>query len=83
MAKGSKVLNLELTVDDAHVVECANALQLRLKPDQWEVLAMLAAEIVARWESAASGSRVLVVPMADLPTELHRAVSAAGLPVPE
>lgn len=83
MPKGTKVLNLQVTVDDAHVVECASALHQRLSPDQWSVLAMLAAEIVARWESAAAGSRLLVVPMADLPTELHRAVQAAGLPVPE
>lgn len=77
------VLNLHLTVDDAHVVECAEALHQRLEPNQWRILATLAAEIVARWESAAAGSRLLVVPMADLPTELHRAVQAAGLPVPE
>lgn len=77
------VVNIALTFDDAHVVQCAEALHQRLPPSQWKALAQLAAEIVARWESAAAGSRLLVVPMADLPTELHRAVAAAGLPVPE
>lgn len=55
------VLNLELVVDERHVSRCAEELQRRLPPDQWKLLASLAAEIVARWETTAAGSTVLVL----------------------
>lgn len=59
-------LNLHLLVDEPRVAACAAELQTRLPPDQWRVLASLAAEIVARWESTAAGSRILVVPVREV-----------------
>jgi hypothetical protein len=67
-------LNLEVCVDENRVAECAKALQERLSPDQWRVLALLSAEVVARWESVAAGQRILVVPAAERQAEVARAL---------
>lgn len=56
------LLHLQLTVDERHVVECASALHERLPPGQWRLLVQLAAELVARQEATAAGTRMLVVP---------------------
>lgn len=77
------VLNLGLTVDERGVATCAAALQQRLPPDQWRLLAALAAEIVARWETTAAGATVLVIPASAATAEVLAACSAAGLPVRE
>lgn len=69
-----KTLNLHLVVDASRVAPCAAELHTRLPPDQWATLAALAAEIVARWESAATGSRVLVVPAGRLAESVSTAL---------
>lgn len=73
------VLNLQLTVDERHVVEAAKALQQRLPPSQWKVLVQMAAEIVARHEAVTTGQRVLVVPAR--PEEVAEVARAAGFQV--
>jgi len=72
-------LNLHLVCAASRVVECAAAMQTQLPADQWKLLATLAAEIVARWESTAAGRRVLVVP-AEQMDRLAGATRAKPLP---
>lgn len=78
-----EVLNVSLTVDESKVAECAVALHQRLRPSQFRILAALAAEIVARHETAAAGTTVLVLPVSALDSEVVRAVQRAGLPLRE
>jgi len=74
------VLNVHVCVARRRVVECAAELQTRLPADQWRTLAELAAEIVARWESANSGTRVLLIPAGQLSEHLDSALAAGKLP---
>lgn len=74
-----EALNLQLTFDESHVAELAAALQGRLRPDQWKLLAALAAEIVARWERVATGSLVVVVSADQQVAEVAKALGAPGL----
>ena len=67
-----EVLAIEVHVDDGREPECARALRDRLRPSQWRILRQLAAEITALGESEAAGSRVLVVPAAELEADLPR-----------
>lgn len=74
-------LNLHLALDDRPelISACAAELHARLPPGQWALLASLAAEIVARWETAATGSRVLLVPAQ---AQVERVARDLGLPAP-
>lgn len=82
MAKAT--LNLHLLVDEGREADCAAWMQQQLKPDQWKLLAQLSAEIVARWESAAVGQRLVVVQAAGAEAEIakHLRLRPAS-PVPE
>lgn len=70
MAKES--LNLHLALDEGREFDCAVALQARLPTGQFRVLCQLAAELVARWESASSGQRIVVVPAAGAEADIQR-----------
>jgi len=74
-------LNLHLLVDAGREAECAAALQTQLKPDQFRILAQLAAEVVARWETVSQGGRVVVLAAADPAAEVARylALRPAGM----
>lgn len=67
-----ETLNLHLLVDDGREAACAAELQRRLPLGQWRLLAQLAAEIVARWETVAAGQTVVVVPAAGAEAEIQR-----------
>lgn len=56
-------MNLELTVRlrKGREVECARWLRGELDAEAWEILAGLAAEVVALHEAAAAGGRSVVV----------------------
>lgn len=69
------VLQLTLTVDLAHVRECAEALAARLEPTPYQVLAALAAQIVADWETRSAGCRILVVPALEKGAEVEKALA--------
>jgi hypothetical protein len=77
MAKAQ--INLHVICAEDRVADCAAALQTQLPADQWKLLATLAAEIVARWETVGAGRRVLVVPAENL-DRLARAVRASPVP---
>lgn len=75
-----ETLNIHLLVADGREADCAVALQTQLPPSQFRILAQLAAEVVARWESASSGGRVVVLTAADPQAEIarHLRLKAAG-----
>lgn len=54
------VLELHVTVDEKHVVDCAAFLRGEMNPGHWRLLATLAAEIVRLHEQEAAGSRLVV-----------------------
>jgi hypothetical protein len=68
----AETLNLHLLVDAGREFECACALQERLTAGQFRILAQLAADIVARWETVHSGQRIAVVPAAEAGAEVAR-----------
>lgn len=70
MAKAT--LNVHLLLDEGQEAACAAAMQARLKPDQWRLLAQLSAEVVARWETVTAGQRMVVVPAAGAEAEIQR-----------
>lgn len=74
-----EVLQLNVSVDDRleNVEACAAFLQTELRPAQWKILCQLAASLVARWESAAAGYRMVVMPA--LPAEADQAIRSLRL----
>lgn len=56
----TNVLELHVTVDEAHAAECAAFLAGELKPEHFRILAVLAAEVLMIHETRALGTQVVV-----------------------
>jgi hypothetical protein len=70
-------LELVLQLHEGKSVELARLCAERMRPSEWQLLREFAAEVTSLGESMAAGTRILVVPAA----ELGQAVEALGLKV--
>jgi len=62
-------LDLSLSFATGDEYQVARRCRAEMNPLQWTLLAQLAAEILAIHESAAAGSRVVILPAAEVDSE--------------